>query len=78
MQFHFDRGLCYATVREIVGGEDDLNLPFTRFVFPYSIDNVPTPDKDLVDQLLNGEGFATVIRLPLMVNAKPEKVLDQI
>jgi len=78
VQFHFDRDLCYAAVREIVGQGESLNLPFTRFVFPYSIEEVPAEDRELIDHLLNGDGFATVIRLPLLASVTQQMVLDQI
>jgi hypothetical protein len=68
VQFHFDRKTCYAAVRAIVGDAVDLKLPITRFVFPYSIDKLPSRDRTLVSQLLHKEGFATVIRLPLRVD----------
>jgi hypothetical protein len=51
---------------------------FTRFVFPYSLNDVPSPDKKLINQLLHGEGFATAIRLPLLAEATPEMVMAQI
>lgn len=70
VQFHFDRNTCYAAVRAIVGDIDDLKLPITRFVFPYSIDSLPDHDRILVSKLLHKEGFATVIRLPLRVDRK--------
>jgi hypothetical protein len=78
VHFHFDRELCYATIRKIVGKDETLKLPFTRFVFPYSIEDIPGPDRDLVNELLNGEGFATVIRLPLLDKVTPQMVKEQI
>ena len=65
VQFRFDRKTCLNRVRAIVGRVADLKLPITRFVFPYTVDQVPTPDRDLIHSLLTTEGYATVIRLPL-------------
>ncbi len=66
VQFRFDHDTCYQRVRAIVGAASDLKLPITRFVFPYTVEEVqPLPDRELVRSLLYQEGFATVIRLPL-------------
>lgn len=70
VQFRFDRRTCEAAVRKIVGRNATLKLPITRFVFPYQIDDVPSPDRELVHRLLFDDGFATVIRLPLRVPAE--------
>jgi hypothetical protein len=78
VQFHFDRSTCYNRVRAIVGSKSGLKLPITRFVFPFSIQQVPVPDQGLVEQLLNGKGYVTVIRLPLLAKVKQETVLAQI
>jgi len=67
VQFHFDRRACYERVREIVGKDVGLELPITRFVFPYTIEAL-TDDRELVQTLLIEDGFATVIRLPLKVD----------
>ncbi len=64
VQFRFDRSTCYREVRHIVGREVELKLPITRFVFPYTVERLRPPDRDLVRQLLHDLGFATVIRLP--------------
>jgi hypothetical protein len=67
VQFRFDRKTCYSEVRKIVGRQDNMKLPVTRFVFPYDVQRLPDPDRKLVRQLLEEDGFATVIRLPLKV-----------
>lgn len=64
VQFHFDRKTCYRKVREVVGQNADLELPITRFVFPFDIKQLKD-DRALVQHLLEQEAFATVIRLPL-------------
>ncbi len=70
VQFRFDQRTCERAVRKIVGGRAKLKLPITRFVFPYQIDEVPSPDRERVRSLLFDEGYATVIRLPLRVPRK--------
>lgn len=69
VQFRFDRKTCYAEVRKIVGHANDIKLPVTRFIFPYSVDRLPESDRQRVQSLLQEEGYATVIRLPLIVPA---------
>lgn len=70
VQFRFDKGTCERAVRKIVGHRGELKLPITRFVFPYQIDDAPSPDRDLIRRLLFDEAFSTVIRLPLRVSQK--------
>jgi hypothetical protein len=76
VQFRFDRKACYALVRSVVGSDVDLKLPITRFVLPYVIEHVPADDGVLVRRLLEDEGYATVIRLPLKVAS--DGVLERI
>ncbi len=78
VQFHFDHATCYTRIRKIVGKKPDLKLPITRFVFPFSVDAVEMPDRDLVSSLLNSQGYSTVIRLPLLKKIKPEEILQRI
>lgn len=78
VQFRFDRNTCYRKVQQIVGSGDDLLLPTTRFVFPYSPGSVGSiNDRALIKDLLDEQGFATVIRLPFQSGA-PENVLERI
>ncbi len=69
VQFHFDRKTCYQAVRKIIGSNNDLTLPITRFVFPYPVRRL-TDDQGLVRELLEQAAYATVIRLPLRVSAE--------
>lgn len=78
VQFHFDWATCYRRVRAIVGKQMELKLPITRFVFPFSLEQVPEPDRHLVDELLNHQLYSTVIRLPIKPNVPLTRILGQI
>ncbi len=64
VQFRFDRAMAYSKVRELVGPGRTLHLPLMRFVFPYTIDEIQSPDRELVRALLHEQRYSTVIRLP--------------
>jgi hypothetical protein len=78
VQFHFNKQLCFQRVKEIVGDGSALKLPFTYFVFPFSIEEVSPSNQKIIDELLNGAGYATVVRLPLLENVDHSDVIKQI
>ncbi len=53
VQFHFDRRRCSNEVQNIVGKITGLKLPFTRFVFPFSLNEAESPDREFVDEYLH-------------------------
>jgi hypothetical protein len=78
VQFHFDRETCDTAIRQIIGKKSKINIPFTRFIFPFSIEQIVGPDQLLIDHLLNHEKYATVIRLPLKQGVSADQILERI
>lgn len=74
--FSFNRRQFAHEVRDITGdsGAFEGRMPYLRAPYPRRVSSLPLHDRERIEELLDSEGFATIIRLPFRTAETPDQV----